>query len=94
MIKFIVAVDDVSAEQRDAITRFFREQNFGWWHWLSDTWLLYADQTEFTTATLRDRIFQIAPTASVLVQNLNVPGDWALAAVRESHEWMHRNWRQ
>src|SRR5512135_2853599 len=38
--RFVIALDNGTPEQQDAITRFLDKRKFEFWHWIEDLWLL------------------------------------------------------
>jgi len=91
MTRFIVAVDDITTEQRDALTTFLKG-HFGYWHWIRDAWLLVSNQNKFTSAQLRQELLNRAPGATIWVQPITIPGDWAAYAPKDGLDWLTRNW--
>jgi hypothetical protein len=38
--KFAVLVDTASDKQDDEFLKWLKEKGAGWWHWLSNSWLI------------------------------------------------------
>ncbi|MES1934325.1 hypothetical protein T35B1_17051 [Salinisphaera shabanensis T35B1] len=90
--RFILVVDDATKEQRDEITRFFKEQQTGYWHWFKDTWLITDISQRWNSVSLRDAIQRLVPGVNTLILKVESGTDWAAFGRKEQFEWLHKTW--
>jgi hypothetical protein len=92
--KFIVAISDATAENRDAISNRLKNLGFGYWHWMPDIWLL-TTSSALTAESIRDEVMKLAPSINIFVTPVaNPPGGmiWATYSPEEWQEWLNKNW--
>ena len=93
--KFIVAVDDPTAEQKKKISEFFKG-NYGWWHWIDGFWMVTDPSGELTATKIRDKIGELAPNTRCMVLEVKDSGSWAgYGPSKESKnmfKWIRETW--
>lgn len=82
----IIVMDDCSAEHRNSITEHLRSKDHGWWHWVSSTWVVEADQSEKTNE-LRDEIKSVALDESFIVLEFPSEPDWSGFGPPKMFKW-------
>src|SRR5260221_6827461 len=94
--RFIVAISDAEAEQRDAISIYLKSRGFGYWHWMPDLWLLTTTDSAFTAESIRDVVMNVAPSVNIFVMSVDHPPPrgmvWSAASPKEWWEWLNKNW--
>lgn len=88
----MVAVDDATTAQQNAVTEYFRTTKYGFWHYLSDLWLVTDVSNTLTAATLRDKLKDLVPGATTLVIQLDQPKDWAGFGQSNVFDWFKSTW--
>lgn len=89
---FVVAVNELEQPQREAIERHLADPNlFGFWHWMRDFWLLNTFDDTQSAAQVRDTLTKIAPTANIVVFQVQ-PRDWAAHANESWFAWLNEQW--
>ena len=72
--KFVVCVDDSTKEQQNKLTQFFKnEANMGYWHWLSDLWLVTDPNNYWSAGSLRDKVGELLPGSHNVVIQIDGP---------------------
>ncbi|MGY4700379.1 hypothetical protein ACVND7_12210 [Avibacterium paragallinarum] len=90
--KFIVIVDDnFSVTERDKITKYFKNK-YGYWHWISNVWLLSTSKENTTTDTIRDEVKKLVNKGTIVVINASGSNGWSAFGQKKKFEWMHSNW--
>jgi hypothetical protein len=91
--KFIVIVPNVSIDLQNIITNSFRINEFGFWHWSSDTWLIVSTIEGLNAASLRNKIMDLHPSLIIVVLEVN-GGMWALNGPTRWTEWFQQSWEE
>lgn len=97
MAYFIIAVDEATAEQRDAISEYLGGLG-GYWHWMPDFWLANTNE-EKTQIVVRDVIHKKCPSLVCIVLKVDVPDStsWAGAFPKGQSkkwaEWLKSHWK-
>ncbi len=90
--RFVAIVDDATKEQQDIVTNWLRTTPLGFWHYLSDIWLIADWQDKYTTASLRDQLKVLLPGKITLVMKVEDPSAWAALGPTENFKWLHSTW--
>ncbi len=80
MKQFVVATNLTTAQQDQAFYRILSERfgHMGWWHQVSQTWLLVDNTDTVTPTSLRDAATEAFPgVPMVVLQVVSVKGSWA-----------------
>jgi len=59
--RFIVLVESETDQQTRALADLLSPENFNWWHWLPNSWLIVDSKGQFTSVSLRDAVKKIYP---------------------------------
>ncbi|MES9901097.1 MAG: hypothetical protein ABW168_00275 [Sedimenticola sp.] len=95
MKRFVVAINNASTEQRNAIAKYLHEQEFGYWHWFQDFWLVTTIDSKIGSTYIRDVIQTVASGVHCLV--LEVEGNsekWAGFGDKDRFDWLHKSWNK
>lgn len=95
--RFMLATEDVSKFEEELIVNYCKQNQFGWWHWLSNFWLLYTDDESMTTETLRDQINELfVEKKNMMVMEVasSEAENWAGFGKREMFEWLQSSWKE
>ncbi|MGO9145538.1 MAG: hypothetical protein ACLQDF_04145 [Desulfomonilia bacterium] len=95
--RFVVALDTSTEEQNDKFIEYIKENEMGWWHWISNFWLLTDTNDKVTAEKLRDDLLTIYPGVTQLVLEFRKDNDtWSgfgpKSDTRNMYEWLHNNW--
>ena len=84
-------VNDGTSEQQNQITQYFRNKEVGWWHWLSDVWLVVDSKNQLKASKLRDELNDLVPGVRKIVLEVE-GGTWSAYCHSDSFDWLHGNW--
>jgi hypothetical protein len=95
--RFVVALRNPEPEQRNTLTFFFKNQEYGFWHWIPDTWfIVLPTNVDQTAQSLREQIRELLPGVHFMVVGIDQPSggkrNWAGFGPKRWFEWFHRNW--
>jgi hypothetical protein len=95
--RFIVALNSGTKEQNAVFKQFIRDREYGWWHWLSDLWLLTDSSGVLTAAELNKELNNIYPGVRKVVFELRGKNDaWAgfgpIGEDKNMFNWIKKNW--
>ena len=65
--KFVVGIDEETPEDVSSFLNYIKQQRFGWWHWIDNTWLLTTYNEQVTVVEIRDRLREITGKKTVVV---------------------------
>ena len=97
--RFIVLLDSTNVEQDKAFLAYVKAQKFGYWHWLSTSWLIADSKGKDTAQKIRDTIKETHPGVHNLIIELNENGDtWSgfgpTSDTRNMFDWIKKNWKK
>lgn len=92
MLRFVLIVDDATQEQQNSVTNSLKDKPYGFWHHLSDVWLLVDPNDQQTPASLRDYLKDIVPGATTLVLRIDDKHAWAGFGVPDNFKWVRDDW--
>jgi hypothetical protein len=91
--RFVIGIDDVTAEQKQALRNVFKEHG-SWWNWIPNFWLVTTG-ADTTTSYLRDRIGELVPGVNCMVIEAD-DKDWSgygpATERRDMFKWVKRTW--
>jgi hypothetical protein len=91
--RYVICIDDATAEQENKVTAFLKENKVGWWHWIKNIWLVYDNTDKWPTAgTLRAQITSAVPGPTFLIILLDEGNGWSGYGPPKMYEWIHKNW--
>lgn len=58
--RYIVSINgDITNLEDENFSKFLKEKKVGWWHWLSNTWLIVDTQNKINAKDLRDKAKEV-----------------------------------
>lgn len=95
--RFVVCLNSSTNEQNEKFKEFIKESRLGWWHWLSNSWLLVDSKGQCTASSLRDQLNRNYPGIHSLVLELRGDDDtWAgfgpSGEDKNMFKWIKENW--
>ena len=77
--RFVVCYsDNIPKEKEMHFIQFIKDNKLGWWHWISNMWLLVDSSGQMTASILRDKICKLYSENRVMVIELDGDRDtWA-----------------
>lgn len=97
--RFIVLVDNTTLEQEEKFVSYIRENGFGWWHYINNSWLLTTNK-DFKSSEIRDKLNEFFPDEYNLVIELRGDTDdsWSgfgpSGSKRNMFRWLKTTWRK
>jgi hypothetical protein len=96
--RYIVLLDKSTKEQNDQFLNYLRKHRLGWWHWLTNSWLLSDSAGTLSASIIRDEVKRIYGGVNHFVIELRRDGEaWSgfgpKAQKRNMFTWIHRNWK-
>jgi hypothetical protein len=91
MKHYVVIAKNPTVPQQNAIMNLVKA-NFGYWHWISNVWLLADAIGSDSAGSVRDKIRNVVPGCHFTVLEVH-PVDWAGYSDTRWWEWLHENWR-
>ena len=92
--RFIVCIDEETSEDVSSFIKYAREQGFGWWHWISNVWLLTTHKPEVKAGQIRDEARKITGDKSVVVLEVQ-PVTWRTfgpTGEKSIAKWIRDSW--
>lgn len=95
--RFIIGIDESNEDQNQEFLNFLKANDFGWWHWIDNLWLLTTDSDKHDAVSLSNKLNSIYPSIRRLVIELNKDGDtWAgfgpSSKVANMFDWLNSDW--
>lgn len=98
MRRFVIGVSSVTPDQEKAIQEYLGSLG-GWWHWISNMWLLASnsDSSELSASRIAGMIIVLAPESRAVVFEFPEDINWALyGKTKEERErmgaWLRSSW--
>lgn len=94
--KFVVVVKEETSEDISSFLKYIKEQDFGWWHWVSNVWLLTTYNKRITAGELRDKFRDISGNKTVVVLEVQAV-TWATFGPTGEDgiaKWIRDNWKK
>ncbi len=96
--RFIVALNSSTTQQDEAFTAYIKAKGLGWWHWLSNIWLVYDPTGDLTARQLRNDLMDIYPNVYTIVLELSSGTDtWSgfgpKSEGQDMFEWIRKYWK-
>jgi hypothetical protein len=92
---FVLAVGPISPEEEKAITAYLQGKH-AWWHWIGGFWLIIDSSEKLTAETIRDHVHTVAPSARILVLEVQRSSDWAgigpQTKEKDMFRWIQQFW--
>ena len=94
--RFIIGVDNMSAEEDKKFRNFLQTKNCGWWHWIDNFWLVTDRKENLGADDLRDALLDIARGKNSLVMPVSGDADWSgygpSTEEKNMFRWLHKTW--
>jgi hypothetical protein len=100
MSRAVIIAPGLTVPQQNALTQYFVNNNneYGFWHWGSDTWLISTSTDPLDVVALRELIRNvIAPGANVVILKVEPsaqPPNWVTFGPQEWGKWMKESWEK
>lgn len=65
--KFVVIIKEETSEDISSFLKYIEQQRFGWWHWVSNVWLLTTHDKQMSARKIRDKLTQITGKKTTMV---------------------------
>jgi hypothetical protein len=99
--RFVILLDGSTKEQEQAFLQHIKDSGeFGWWHWLNGSWLLYTSNLAYDAHGIREIVGRFFPNMHHMVLELRADGsDWWYGfgpnnKEKNMFEWMRENWKK
>ena len=96
MTRFVIGTNRTTPEQDQAFLKILQARwpHLGWWHQLSETWLIVDLTGELTAIQLRDAANEAFPGIYKMVLDVGNPHNWAAFGRTEDFPWMRDEWER
>ena len=93
--RFIISINgEITKENSNAFTNYLKENGMGWWHWLSNTWLVIDKNDKVDSKILRDKARDTFNAYNLVIEVKD--GKWAgfgpKSENKDMFDWIKRNW--
>jgi len=94
--RFVVLLDASSDKQDELFLAWLKEKNVGWWHWLTNSWLISNNRGHLTASEIRDKARDIYGCNNFVIELQGTDDTWSgfgpNADKRNMFEWIRDNW--
>lgn len=95
--RYIVSINgNATAQEDERFSAYLKEKGVGWWHWLSNTWLVVDSLENISAKDLRDKAIEIYEGKNNLVLEISAGGVWfgygPTAPNKDMFKWIKENW--
>ena len=100
MRRFVIAAQGLSYENEQEFMEYVKSNEFGWWHWIDNFWLITTHDSRVTAGDIQTQLNKTSPTARNLVLEISDSKDWAAfgpngdEASNNMFEWLHGEWKK
>lgn len=96
--RYIVCVNNSTEEQEQKFLEYIKEQGFGWWHYLKNTWLIIDVLDKSDVSGIRDNVMKAFEGEYTMVFQLNEKeGTWSgfgpKSDERDMFKWIKEKWK-
>ena len=88
--RFVISVDDTTADVQNKITNYLLELKVWYWHHLAYLWLVVTDREDLSAAMIRNGITNLTPASTIVLEITDT--DWAARSPVRSHKWLDEFW--
>ena len=92
MNKFIIAIDDLTQDEKTELQVFVEGSGMGWWHWIGNFWMISTSDNDMTIAIIRNNIRKITNKMFIVIKVDNAES-WSGYGESEKFEWLQKNWQ-
>jgi len=92
--KYVIVIDDGTAQQNDAITVYMQGKGWHVWHWIGNLWLLTGVPLEVRPRVLYEELLRIPTLHDARMIVMKVEGEpsyWGNAPA-DAWTWMTEKW--
>ncbi len=92
--KFLIAIDEGSPRQNDAITLYLRGKGWHVWHWLANLWLLSGVPDEETPRSLYSELVDIPTLGGLGMLVMKIDGEslYYGGINPDAWSWLRQEW--
>lgn len=97
--RFVICVNSSTKEQENKFVEFIKTQNVGWWHWLTNTWLISDSNGKTNASHWRKNAVEIFKQEHILVLEIGQDNDtWSgfgpSSEDKNMFKWIKDNWKK
>lgn len=95
--RFVICINGSTKEQENKFVEYINTQGVGWWHWLTNTWLIVDRNGKTSAGTWREKAVEIFEREHVLVIEISQQNDtWSgfgpSSDEKDMFKWIRDNW--
>jgi hypothetical protein len=95
--RFVIGVESLTPEQEEKFRKFLDRSNSGFWHWISNFWLIATDDRKIDASEIVDAIKKINPDARAIAIEFPADLDWATLGKKNAKGqtmsgWLEKVW--
>ncbi len=94
--RFVIAINDSTKDQDELFLEYIGTNNFGWWHWIDNFWLLVDSEGKITAKELHNNVMRIySNNFNFVMEVKEIPAWWAYGAKEEHRNmftWIEEHW--
>ena len=96
--RYIVCVNKSKKDQNEEFLKYIRQQRFGWWHYLDNTWLIVDPKGTSEIGQIRDKVKIAFENEYNMIFELDEgEGTWSgfgpNSPTRNMFKWLKENWK-
>ncbi|MEP0712983.1 hypothetical protein [Algoriphagus sp.] len=97
--RFIICLNESTPEQEKVFIEYIKSQKLGWWHWLTNIWLISDRNGKLDCEIIRDKAMEVFAQEYVIVIELSSNHDtWAgygpSSDKKNMFKWLEENWEK
>lgn len=95
--RYIVSISgNTTAQEDEKFSAYLKEKRVGWWHWLTNTWLIVESSGLVDAKDLRDKAIEIYNGKNNLVLEIPDGGNWfgygPMTQNKDMFKWIKEYW--
>ena len=93
--RFVVIIEEETPEEISSFGKYLEERDFGWWHWVSNVWLLTVHNEQLSAVEIRDELRKITRdkvTMVIEVNSVTWAGFGPTTGEKDISKWMIDIW--
>jgi hypothetical protein len=92
--RYVVAVEEMTKPQEEEFLAYIRSERMGWWHWISNFWLLIDRHDAVTASAIRDKLREISEPSRCLVMQVDHITWSGMRNDPKMFEWIKSTWKE
>lgn len=97
--RYIVCINNSTKEQEEKFVNYIKANGLGWWHWVSNVWLIVDNGGKLSAPLIRDELKSIFESEYNLVIELREKSEgWAgfgpKSENKDMFKWLRDNWKK